>query len=223
VGLTIQDIDHDLAQHFGSGDITGALIADVVAGDPADEAGLRAGDVILEVGGAEVTGKSKATQLIAALPVGEPSDMVIWRDGREMTIQVTPARRGEGPQRAEEDRTGSVKEKPELSPLSAGDLGIDVVELTSSVRRRYQIPDDVDGVLVSNVNPLSPAIEKGLIEGNIVSEVNGNAVETDSEFYEQVDSAANEWTNSGTSALFKLMIQDQDGIWRPIYAAIPFE
>ncbi len=223
VGLTIQDVDYDIAQHFGPGIIQGALVVDVAEGDPADEAGLQPEDVILEIEGQTVWSKSAATRLIAALPVGEESEMVIHRDGEEMTIVVVPARRGEGPERADADEEVEDIVEIEIPTWEGKGLGINVAEITRTLTRRYDIPADIEGVFITEVDPVSPAFEKGLMTEQVISEVNGEPVETEDDYYDIVDEALEDWDETGLSVLLKIYTEDFYGTWRPIYVAVPFE
>ncbi len=227
VGLTIQDIDHDLAQHFGPGHTHVALVADVLEGDPADQAGLQSGDVVVEVAGQEILGKSAATRIIAMLPVGEPSQFLIWRDGEEMSLMVTPARRGEGPMRAEDEELEEVEEKDEEAAhertWEGDDLGINVRDLTAGVRRRNDIPDEITGVLIIEVDDMSPAVEKGIFEGFVIQSVNGQTVESEDEYWDLIDAAYEEWLDTGESVLMNIVAPMPDGTWRGLYYAVPFQ
>ena len=151
--------------------------------------------------------------------------MVIFRDGEEMTLSVVPALRGEGPERPDEDEEEE-EEKPEpveLPSWEGDDLGIDVVEITGTIARRYDIPADVTGVLITEVDPVSPAFNKGLMEGQIISEVDGEPVETEDDYYDIEDEALEEWDETGMSVLLRIFTEDAYGDWHPLYIAVPFE
>ena len=220
VGITIQELDPDLAQNLGLRDLRGALIAEVHAGDPADKAGLREGDVLLEVDGRDVTSVQSASRMIASLTVGKPADFLIWRDGREMTLTVTPTRRGEGPAPAEKEETREQSQKP---PEKVEYLGMEVTELDRNMRSSYDIPEEVTGVLVTSVDPDSPAYEKGIQEGAVITSINHQPVENLDDYETLMAEAQRAWDNSGQTVLMRVYTLTSDGQWFRRFVAVPFE
>lgn len=224
IGVTIQNLDSDLAANLGLNSTNGALVAGVVEGDPAAEAGLQEGDVILEVDGNQVTSTQSASRFIAMLPVGESSEFLIFRDGREMTLEVTPARRGDGPSRAQEGKpvqnedrgTGTVK-------IEDAYLGIEVMELDRSTRRNYDIPDDMTGVIVSSVDMSGTGFDKGMREGDVISEINHVEISTVDEYTEQMGYAYDDWRADEQTVLLRVFTLSQDGQYFRRFLAVPFE
>ena len=97
IGIESQDITPELAESFGLGQSSGAIIAGVVRGGPADRAGMRPGDILVAVAGKKVTNTSEMLQLIAALEPGEKAPLRILRKNRESTLDVTVGRRPRQP------------------------------------------------------------------------------------------------------------------------------
>jgi serine protease DegQ len=93
IGVEVQDLSVELAESFRLPDTQGALIAGVVRGGPADRAGIRAGDILLAVGGQKVTDSSAMLNLIAALEPGKAANLTILRDRREMQLQINVGKR----------------------------------------------------------------------------------------------------------------------------------
>lgn len=93
IGIESQDITPELAGNFGLGRDSGAIIAGVVRGGPADRAGMRPGDILLAVKGRKVGNTNDMMNLIAALPPGEKAPMTVMRKNRETTLAVTVGRR----------------------------------------------------------------------------------------------------------------------------------
>jgi len=93
IGIESQDITPELAESFGLGRSSGAIIAGVVRGGPADRAGMRPGDILVGVGGKSVSNTSEMLKLIAALEPGEKAPMRILRKNRESTVDVTVGKR----------------------------------------------------------------------------------------------------------------------------------
>lgn len=93
IGIESQDITPELAESFGLGKNSGAIIAGVVRGGPADRAGMRPGDILVAVGGKEVANTSEMLNLIAQLEPGEKAPLRILRKNRESTLDVTVGKR----------------------------------------------------------------------------------------------------------------------------------
>jgi serine protease DegQ len=93
IGIESQDITPELADNFGLGRSSGAIIAGVVRGGPADKAGMRPGDILLDVEGKKVANTSEMLNLIAQLPPGGKARMTVMRKNREATLDVTVGRR----------------------------------------------------------------------------------------------------------------------------------
>jgi serine protease Do len=223
IGVSIQNLDEDLANNLGLPDARGALVGDVVQGDPAERAGLQAGDVILDVEGTRVTSSQSASRTIAALPVGEPADFKIWRDGHEETITITPVQRPAD--------VNATTQKPDNS--GGGDqnnrskgkdyLGIEVQNLSSRDRQQYGIPDNVTGVVVSYVDPSSPALEKGLSEGMIIGTINHTDIANVDDYDRLMAEAETAWQNENKTVLLRVHTPTQDGRWVTQFLAVPFE
>ncbi|HEX9745811.1 MAG TPA: Do family serine endopeptidase [bacterium] len=228
IGVTIQNIDdEDLANRLGLENLGGALVADLRPGDPADAAGLQQGDILLEVAGQSVASVQTASRLIAMLPVGEPSEFLVLRNGREMTIDVTPVQRGQGPTRAGEEISQNTQDErnvPEEEDDVYGQyLGIDVVDLDSKYARGVDIPSDVTGVLIKNVEFNSPGYDKGISAGEIIISVNDNPVENVDDYRRLMDVAYDDWQHDGTTVLLRVLTMSSNGEYFPRFVAVPFE
>jgi len=223
IGVVIQNLDADLAQSFGLDNVRGALIAEVQSGDPAEEAGLQAGDILLEIDGMEVTTVQSASRMIAGLPVNEPAEFLVLRDGREMTIDVTPAQRDtETPSAIQPEERDETREP---SPMKNEEyLGMEVQELTRSTTRDYDLPEDATGVVITYVNPSSPAYEKGLREGIVIISIDHQPVENLDDYEALMSDAYDAWQDNGTNVIFRYMIYSMDmNQWVRQYMAVPFE
>jgi serine protease Do len=93
LGVSIQDVPNDLAEYFDIGDYKGALVADVVPGDPADMAGIRPKDIIVEVNGQTVEDSRELLRLVAGLNVGEAIEVKVLRNGNLKNFKVKVAKR----------------------------------------------------------------------------------------------------------------------------------
>lgn len=159
LGVTIQDINQSLAESFWLKRPAGALINAVESGSPAERAGLRSGDVILEVNGRAIESGTDVPPLIAALKPGSDATLSIWRDREARKVSV---RVGEFVQGAEIARDGMAE---------GGRIGLAVRPLSPEEQRAVEAKG---GLLVMGVT--GPAARAGVQDGDIILALNGNAV-----------------------------------------------
>jgi serine protease Do len=162
LGVLLQDIDEDLAQGLGLKSTDGALVGDVKQGEPADKAGLRRGDVIVAYNGERIEDGAQLRNLVAGSEPATRATLTVLRDGREKTLSVNLG-----------ERPGSVSS---WTPGQRNDdsgtphLGLSVRDLTPDIARQLGY-EDAWGVLISGVEPGSPADEAGLKRGDLVQRV----------------------------------------------------
>ena len=174
LGVQITDLTEDLAKQFKVPDTTGALAEDITAGGPADKAGLKNGDVVRKVNGQVVEGANQLTNVITNLAPGKVAKLDILRDGQPMTINVTL---GERPTNIASARPGGG------GGVQQGTLrGIEVQNLTPSLREQLGLPPSVTGVVITQVDPNSPAGQYGLQEGDVIESINRQAVHNVGDF-----------------------------------------
>jgi serine protease Do len=177
LGVAIQDLNDDMAEYQGFKGQTGVFVADVFPGDPAEQAGVRSGDIILQVNGKKVESSHGLTGLIADLPVGAVAKITVWRKGQTMTFDAAIAKRDDA-------RVASRAQPQEKQP----ELGIRVSELTPEIAERFNL-NDTTGVVVMEVAPDSQASEAGIRVGDIIKEINHRAIESVDDFGEAVGKA----------------------------------
>jgi len=165
LGVAVQPLTPELAKAFGLEKDDGALVAAVQPGSPAAEAGLRRGDVIIEYDGKPIGEIPELPRLVAATPIGKEVAMKILREGQPQTLSVKigELREEEVAAREGEGRT----EKTEL--------GLRLEELTPELAQRLGV-ERREGVVITAVQPGSPAAEAGLRPGDLVVEVNRQKV-----------------------------------------------
>ena len=176
LGVTIQDLNGDIAEYYGLKGKSGALVASVVPDDPADQAGIRPKDIITEVDGKKVTTSRDLTNLAAGLGVGDTARVTVLRDGRQKTLDVKVGKR---PLTMAAISENQQKEKE-------GQYGFEVTELTPQIAQRYNI-DETAGVVVVNVDPDSKAQAAGIQQGDLIIEVNRKNVASVKDFKNLID------------------------------------
>ncbi|MFA4915993.1 MAG: DegQ family serine endoprotease [Syntrophales bacterium] len=158
IGVAVQDITEDILQGLNLKDRNGALIAEVFEGDPADKAGVKTGDVAVEVNGKKVKDTHEFSRVIASSHVGNKISVKVMRDGKEYTFQVVVA------ERKDETAIAGVRGKSE-------GLGMTVQEITPEIARHLGVSSKT-GVVVAEVQEGSPADEVGIRSGDIILQVN---------------------------------------------------
>src|SRR5688572_8919248 len=179
IGVTLKDVDPDLQRSLGLRSQNGALVQDVTDGSPGARAGIRTYDVIIAVDGKPVTGNDELIQLIAARKPGTTAMLQVVRDGRSMNVQVKLAERPLRDQRQEPRRPGT---QPQPSSQQRPSLGLSVREIDRDYSARANLPAGTEGVVVSRVEPMSPAFDAEIGRGHILLEINRQPVRTVDDF-----------------------------------------
>jgi Do/DeqQ family serine protease len=174
LGILPQDVTSTIARQFGAKDSQGALVGEVVANSPAQKAGLKTGDIILEVNGHSVYDANQLRNMISSMQPDSKVSLKIWRDGAQHTLPVTL-----GELNAEEaSNRGEGRDNGSDSALE----GVSVDNLTPQVARGLKVPAATTGVVVNDVSPASAAAAAGLRQGDVIQEVNRRPVKNVAEF-----------------------------------------
>ncbi len=186
LGVRIQPVDDTIADSLNLGTARGALIAGVDEKGPAKPAGLMAGDVIVKFDGKEVKESRDLPRLVASMAVGKQVEVVVIRGGKEVTKTVTLGRLEDG-----EKTVALATEKDDAPKMDAvaKALGMEFSALSDEARKTFKIKDSVKGVIVTSVEPGSAAAERGLRPGDVIEEVNHQAVEHPGDIAKAVEGA----------------------------------
>jgi serine protease Do len=169
LGVQIQEITPELAQSMNLKDSRGVLVSGIEAGMPAEKAGIRVGDVITAVNGTHVDDSNTLRNRIAATPPGSDVALTILRDGHEQQMHAKLIE-------LKEDHEASASEGGGKESNS-GQLGISVEPVTSDLASRLKL-HNTQGVVISDVEPGSPAAEAGLQPDDVILEVNHQPVKS---------------------------------------------
>ncbi len=178
LGVRIQTVTEDIAESLGLETHGGALVASVTATGPAEKAGIRAGDIILEFDGKSVTQMRTLPRIVAETEIGRNIPLVYWRDGKKQKTMVVVGEL----EKAEENGLIEGSGDLDMDESTRGGVSVDMVgmtvgNITEQDRSNYDIPTDVDGVLVIETKPGSEAAEKGLSAGDVIVEINQQAAQ----------------------------------------------
>lgn len=172
LGITINNLDQDDAEAFGLNSRDGALVAEVSPGRAADKGGVRHGDIVVAIDGEPIEDTRELIDTISAMPPGTEVELTVIRDGKQMKLEVELEARdavGESTTREAE---------PTREDDTAERLGISVSEISPQIRRMYGLEDEVEGVVITRVMPVSPAADENLFRGDVILEANGAAIES---------------------------------------------
>jgi serine protease Do len=184
LGVRIQDVTPDVAEAMGLTDAKGALITDVPDG-PAKDSGLLAGDVILTFDGVEIGDVRDLTRNVADAPVGKAVPVLVLRDGKNETIQVTLGRREE----AEADTPVPAVADAPKDPVTGEVLGMTLSVVNDEIIGKLGLPSDSKGLIVMNVGAASEAFTKGLRDGDLITEAGQTQVLTIKDLQDRVTEA----------------------------------
>jgi serine protease Do len=190
LGVSIQEITGDLAKSFGLKETTGALVAEVVKGGPAEKAGIEQGDVVVGFDGKEIREAKDLPRIVAATPVGKSVTVKVMRAGKAMTRDL---KIGEM-----EEKTAEVAKAP-----SGKRVGIGVQNMTPEIAQSLGLKNG-SGIVVTQVEQGSPAAEAGIRRGDVIREINRKPVKNVEEFRRQVGES-----KEGASIL--LLVQRGEG------------
>jgi serine protease Do len=196
LGVGLNDVTPDNAKFFNLTGNSGALIASVTADSPASRAGLKQGDVVTTVNGQPVESGSDLQVVVSEVAPGSKIQLQVQRSGHSENVDVT---------------VGEFHKEQEVASAASADaghprLGIAISELTPDVRQQLNLPTQVQGVAVAQVQPGSPAEDAGLSSGDVILEINRKPVTSADQFRNDVKQAPADkdmlllvWANGGSS------------------------
>jgi len=171
LGVMIQEMTPDLRKSFGLKENQGGvLISDVIEGSPAQKAGLKRGDVVIEFNGKKVTDVSEFRNMVALTPPGTKVKVVVIRKGKRKEFEVVLGNLRKA--------TIALSSKTEILKK----LGFSVQNLTKDLAEQFGYTNE-KGVLISQVAPGSPAEQAGLEPGMLIMEVNRIPVKNTKQFF----------------------------------------
>ena len=174
LGVYIQPLDNDAAKALEMETRDGALVTQVIEGSPAEKGGVEEGDVIIRFDNKNISDPSNLKNTVSLMPPGSKSEVIVFRNGSKKKLSVL----------LEELKDGKVVASN--SSPSTSILGLDVREITDSLRKKYGIEDEDGKLVIVSVDSNSEATDKGLREGDIIKRVGTQQVSSIKEFKKKV-------------------------------------
>lgn len=175
LGVRIQELLPEIAEAERLTSRKGALVADLEPGTPAAKAGVKPGDIIVAFNGQPVESSRALPLIVTQTPIGTTVDLDVLRQGKPLKLRVTLAELpGGDPDRIGQGNTPEQpKEKKEERSTMRQGLGLTLTPLTPEIRQRLKLDAGIPGVAISDINPASDAIQKGVAPGDVLVEMNG--------------------------------------------------
>ena len=190
LGVQIGDLMPDVKEALGlSVDTKGAFVAQITPGSPAADAGLKEEDIVISVNGEAVDGATSLTRRVAAAKPGDRLRLEVLREGRRQTVDVRAGRRPSEEELNQQMEGGETPEAPPSAVAGTEVEGITVTSITAALRQRYDIPADINGVVVTAVEATSEAGKLGMPPGLVILRANNRVVADANAFRAAVDAA----------------------------------
>ncbi len=187
LGVRIQTVTDEIAESIGLDSARGALVSSVTEDGPAEKSGIEAGDVILKFDNRPVDSMRELPRIVADTDIGKSVPVEVWRNERSRTLSVKIGElEEEVPVLASTGPDGDALE-PEEATID--DLGVAVTSITGEMRARFNLPNDLKGVVITGVEPDSPASEKSLRPGDVIVEVSQEEVSSPGQIAEKIREA----------------------------------
>ena len=186
LGVRIQEVTDEIAESLGLKEATGALVADVVAGGPAEKSKIKTGDVILRFDGKKVKTMRHLPRLVAETDIDKPVKVTVWRNKEEVSINVKVGELDEEKIKQASKSSGSGGNK---NNVVVDDLGLVLSVATPELKKRFKLDEKTKGVVVTKVKRDSAAAEKGLRPGDVIVEVTQEEVSHPGKVLEKVKAA----------------------------------
>ncbi len=178
LGVRAGALSPDVAQQLGLAQDAGVIVSQVMKGTPAAKAGLKPGDVITAVDGKPVKDSRELQHLVNALPIHKPVKLAIIRDEKPEVLQVTIEEQSENTEQTRPVRGSRQPVQDDQEELSADSVGISLADLTPEMASRYRFDEDVQGVVITDVQPGSLAAQAHLQRGMVIAQINKKPVKT---------------------------------------------
>jgi serine protease Do len=178
IGISVQSVTPEIAESLKLEDDDGALVADVTDGGPADKAGVRRGDIIIELNGNKIDEMPDLPKLVASYAPGTKTNMKVRRDSKEKVLNI---KLGELPEQGAQISNRVVDHEVEQN------LGLVVQEITPQIQSKLGI-EYSNGVVITDVRGNSMASKAGLLNGDVVLEINKKQIVNLDDYRKSVDS-----------------------------------
>jgi len=176
IGASVQTLTPELAEAMKlKGQSTGALVGEVTPKSPSEKAGMKTGDVITAVNGKKISDARELRLMIGSMAPGTKVQIEINREGQNKTLNVDLAEMPAGAAEQGAEAAPEEAAQPEKATVFGG---VAVADITDDVRTALNLPKDIQGAVIADIDADSPAAKAGLREGDVIQEVNKRPVKS---------------------------------------------
>lgn len=197
IGVSVTPVTKDVAAALGLAEVKGAIVQSVVPDGPAEKSGMLTGDVILKFGGSDVSGSGDLVRIVSNVGVDAKVDVVVFRDNKNVELELITLERETNLDRNTEDENVEKEEDENTNTI----IGMKLSDLTTIRRQQFEVPEDVDGVVIISVDGTSGAARRGLRRGDVISHVNQTKIATVDDVEEAIEDARD---NDRTAILIRI-------------------
>lgn len=187
LGVKIQTVTDEIADSMGLKGTGGALVASVTPEGPADKAGIKSGDVITSFNGQKLDAMRQLPRIVAETPIGQKVPVEVLRDGKSVSLSAMVGEL----EKAEDDglveTAGKQEDNAPSKSVELDGTGLFLSDLTKVLRETFDVPEDVNGVVVTKIGAGSEAAVKGMTPGDIILEVNQQPIASTDDAQKQIE------------------------------------
>jgi serine protease Do len=174
LGVRIQQVTEEISKSLNLPGNHGALVSSLTADSPAAKGGVKAGDVILSFDGKPVTEMRRLPRIVAEAPINKKTPMVVWRDGKEVTLSVTVGEMKEE-DKADSDINddedgGKAPTAKSTKSTTIPEFDVKIAVITPELRKGFEIGEAVKGLVITSIGDNSTFSDKGLKPGDVIAE-----------------------------------------------------
>jgi serine protease Do len=167
----VQNVTDEIAESLGLDEPKGALVATVSPDSPAAAAGIQPSDVILSFDGQAIENMRSLPRAVAATPIGKSVAVQVLRKGETLDVNVTVGQLPVSEEAADDATQDESGDNQDTAPEQEELLGLSIAPLTDELRSQYGIGQTIEGVVITEVKPDSPAAQKDVKPGDVIVEV----------------------------------------------------
>lgn len=179
LGVRIQEVTDEIAESLGLEETKGALVASVTKDGPAEKAGVEAGDIVIKFNGKPIKEMRELPRIVAETRIESDVTITVLNKGKEKTLTVKV---GELEKAEKDGRLGPIETSYNDTGTVIDDLGITVETITDTLRDEFAIAESItEGIVITDTDPNGEAMSKGIIPGDVITEINQQAIKKPSD------------------------------------------
>ncbi len=196
LGVRIQEVTPEIAESLGLEKSEGVLISMVNPNEPAEKAGLRAGDVIINFNGKKVKNVRALQRMVAEAAISSSAKVDIWRNKKINKFKVKLAEREKFDEQAQSDQKNDKPSQVNDKEYEVDNIGLRLKDISDILRDQYNIDKNLTGAVVTGVKNNSPASNTGIGVGNVIAQISQKKIKTAKQAKQLFDEAIKQKSDS---------------------------